>query len=127
MGDTLAIGDLLQTSQNTTRQYILEVVSIEDNYKDVDTVTVTVRRAAITALTPNPANNQTIVSYRLASDVTSASIVIANATGQVLYSAPLDVTQTTHTVNLQAIPTGQYTVRIESQGSPLDSKTLIVY
>lgn len=127
VGDTLAIGDLLQTSQNTTRQYILEVVSIEDNYKDVDTVTVTVRRAAITALTPNPANNQTIVSYRLASDVTSASIVIANATGQVLYSAPLDVTQTAHTVNLQAIPTGQYTVRIESQGSPLDSKTLIVY
>lgn len=127
VGDTLAIGDLLQTSQNTTRQYILEVVSIEDNYKDVDTVTVTVRRAAITALTPNPANNQTIVSYRLASDVTSASIVIANATGQVLYSAPLDVTQTTHTVNLQAIPTGQYTVRIEAQGSPLDSKTLIVY
>ena len=127
MGDTLAIGDLLQTSQNTTRQYILEVVSIEDNYKDVDTVTVTVRRAAITALTPNPANNQTIVSYRLASDVTSASIVIANATGQVLYSAPLDVTQTTHAVNLQAIPTGQYTVRIEAQGSPLDSKTLIVY
>jgi hypothetical protein len=30
-------------------------------------------------------------------------------------------------INLQAIPTGQYTVRIESQGSPLDSKTLIVY
>ena len=52
---------------------------------------------------------------------------IVNATGQVLYSAPLDVTQTTHTVNLQTIPTGQYTVRIETQGSPLDSKTLIVY
>jgi len=126
-GDTLAIGDLLQTSQNTTRQYILEVVSDADNYKDVDTVTVTVRRAAITALTPNPANNQTVVSYRLAVDVSSASIVIANATGQVLYSAPLDVTLTTHTANLQAIPSGQYTVRIESQGSPLDSKTLIVY
>lgn len=126
-GDTLAVGELLQTAQNATRQYILEVVSDADNYKDVDTVTVTVRRAAITALTPNPANNQTVVSYRLASDVTSATIVIANATGQVLYSAPLDVTQTTHTVNLLAIPTGQYTVRIESQGSPLDSKTLIVY
>lgn len=126
-GDTLAIGNLLQTSQNTTQQYILEVVSDEDSYKDVDTVTVTVRRAAISALTPNPANNQTVVSYRLASDVTSASIVIASTTGQVQYSAPLDVTQTTHIVNLQAIPTGQYSVRIESQGSPLDAKTLIVY
>lgn len=126
-GDTLAIGDLLQTSQNTSRQYILEVVSDADKYKDVDTVTVTVHRAVITALIPNPANNQTVVSYRLASDVTSATVVIANATGQVLYSAPLDVTQANHAVNLRAIPTGQYAVRIESQGSPLDSKTLIVY
>lgn len=126
-GDTLAIGDLLQTSQNTSRQYILEVVSDADKYKDVDTVTVTVHRAVITALIPNPANNQTVVSYRLASDVTSATVVIANATGQVLYSAPLDVTQAKHAVNLRAIPTGQYAVRIESQGSPLDSKTLIVY
>ena len=125
-GDTLAVGDQLQTTQNTTKQYILEVVSEEDNYKDVDTVTVTVRRAAITAITPNPANNQTVVSYRLASDVASANIVITNAAGQVMYSAPLDVTQTSYIVNLEVIPVGQYVVRIESQGTLLDSKTLIV-
>ena len=50
-----------------------------------------------------------------------------SGTDQSSCEIPLDVTQTAHTVNLQAIPTGQYTVRIESQGSPLDSKTLIVY
>lgn len=126
-GDTIGIGDELNVTASTTQRYYLVGRSDMDEAIGYDSVTVTVRLAAITALTPNPANNQTVVSYRLASEVTSASIVIANATGQVLYSAPLDVTQTTHTVNLQAIPTGQYTVRIESQGSPLDSKTLIVY
>lgn len=126
-GDTIGIGDELNVTASTTQRYYLVGRSDMDEAIGYDSVTVTVRLAAITALTPNPANNQTIVSYRLASDVTSATIVIANTTGQVLYSAPLDVTQTTHTVNLQAIPTGQYTVRIESQGSPLDSKTLIVY
>lgn len=127
VGDTIGIGDAITITPTASQQVYLEGYSSSVGAYGYDTVTVTVRRAAITALTPNPANNQTIVSYRLASDVTSASIVIANATGQVLYSAPLDVTQTTHTVNLQAIPTGQYTVRIESLGSPLDAKTLIVY
>lgn len=127
VGDTIGIGDELNVTASTTQRYYLVGRSELDEAIGYDSVTVTVRLAAITALTPNPANNQTVVGYRLASEVTSASIVIANATGQVLYSAPLDVTQTTHTVNLQAIPTGQYTVRIESQGSPLDAKTLIVY
>ena len=127
VGDTIGIDDAVSITSTVSQQIYLEGYSPSVGAYGYDTVTVTVRRAAITALTPNPANNQTVVSYRLASDVTSASIVIANATGQVLYSAPLDVTQTAHTVNLQAIPTGQYTVRIESQGSPLDSKTLIVY
>ena len=126
-GDTLAVGDQLQTSQNASCRYILEVVSDENGYKDADTVTVTVRYAAITAISPNPANNQTVVDYRLADDVSSATIVIATATGQVLYSAPIDVLQMSHTVDLQSIPAGQYIVRIESQGAPLDAKTLIVY
>lgn len=127
VGDTIGIGDELNVTASTTQRYYLVGRSELDEAIGYDSVTVTVRLAAITALTPNPANNQTVVSYRLATNVTSATVVITNATGQVLYSAPLDVTQTTHTVNLQAIPTGQYSVRIESQGSPLDSKTLIVY
>lgn len=127
VGDTIGIGDELNVTASTTQRYYLVGRSELDEAIGYDSVTVTVRLAAITALTPNPANNQTVVGYRLATNVTSATVVITNATGQVLYSAPLDVTQTTHTVNLQAIPTGQYSVRIESQGSPLDSKTLIVY
>lgn len=127
VGDTIGIGDELNVTASTTQRYYLVGRSELDEAIGYDSVTVTVRLAAITALTPNPANNQTVVGYRLATNVTSATVVITNATGQVLYSAPLDVTQTTHTVNLQAIPTGQYTVRIEFQGSPLDSKTLIVY
>lgn len=127
VGDTIGIGDELNVTASTTQRYYLVGRSELDESIGYDSVTVTVRLAAITALTPNPANNQTVVGYRLATNVTSATVVITNATGQVLYSAPLDVTQTTHIVNLQAIPTGQYSVRIESQGSPLDSKTLIVY
>lgn len=120
-------GENLSITASTTSKYKLEVIATADGYKDYDSVFVVTTLGKITGISPNPANGQVTISYDLSSDVTSASIVIASATGQVLYSAPLDVTQTTHTVNLQAIPTGQYTVRIESQGLPLDSKTLIVY
>lgn len=120
-------GENLSITASSTSKYKLEVIATADGYKDYDSIFVVTTLGKITGISPNPANGQVTISYDLSSDVTSATIVIANATGQVLYSAPLDVTQTTHTVNLQAIPTGQYTVRIEFQGSPLDSQTLIVY
>lgn len=126
-GEFVGSGDTLSVNVTETSKYKLEVIAKADGYKDYDSIFVIATYGSIESIAPNPANMQTIVTYDLSEEVMSATIVIANATGQVLYSAPLDVTQTTHTVNLQAIPTGQYTVRIESQGSPLDAKTLIVY
>lgn len=126
-GEFVGSGDTLSVNVTETSKYKLEVIAKADGYKDYDSIFVIATYGSIESIAPNPANMQTIVTYDLSEEVMSATIVIANATGQVLYSAPLDVTQTAHTVNLQAIPTGQYTVRIESQGSPLDSKTLIVY
>lgn len=78
-------------------------------------------------IAPNPANMQTTVHYNLSEDIGNATIVIANTMGLILYSAPIDVNTTSHTINLQSIPTGQYTVRIESHGTIIDSKTLLVY
>ena len=78
-------------------------------------------------IAPNPANMQATVHYNLPEEIGNATIVIANTMGLILYSAPIDVNTTSHTINLQSIPTGQYTVRIESHGTIIDSKTLLVY
>lgn len=127
VGDTIGDGETLDVSATESQRYFLLGYSEEKDALAFDSVVVTVRRAIITALSPNPANGQTVVNYRLAENVTNVSVVIANAAGQVLYNAPLNVRQTTHAVNLQSIPSGQYTVRLESQGTILDSKSLLVY
>ena len=120
-------GEDLSITASTTSRYKLEVIATADGYKDYDSIYVVTTSGMINSLSPNPANGQVTMSYELSSDVTSASIVIANAMGQVLYTSPLDVTQTSCIINLQSIPAGQYRVRIESQGTLLDSKSLIVY
>ena len=119
-------GESLSVTASTSAKYKLEVIATSDGYKDYDSLYVTTTLGKITNLSPNPANSQVVVSYDLSPNISSAVIVIANATSQVFYSADLDVDQTSHTINLQSIPTGQYTIRVESQGSSLDIKTLIV-
>lgn len=119
-------GENLSVTASSSTKYKLEVIATSDGYKDYDSIYVTTTLGMITNLSPNPANSQVVVSYDLSPNITSAVIVIANAAGQVFYAAALDVDQTSHTINLQSIPTGQYTIRVDSQGSSLDVKTLIV-
>ncbi|KWW31567.1 MAG: Peptidase S8 and S53, subtilisin, kexin, sedolisin, partial [bacterium P3] len=126
-GDTLCVGGRYTTVPAATCRYVLEVRSLDDNYKDSDTVTVTVRQALITALTPNPADKRTTVAYRVAESVAGANLVVANAAGRVLYKAPLSAGTDSHTVDLQPMPAGHYTVRIESRGAVLDTKALVVH
>ena len=125
-GEFIGRGDTLSVNVTATSKYKLEVIAKADGYKDYDSIFVVATYGTIEDIAPNPANTQTIVTYDLCEEITSATIVIANVSGQVLYTAPIDVTQTSHTINLQSIPVGQYVVRIESQGTLLDSKTLIV-
>ena len=92
-----------------------------------DTVSVVVRNGAITAISPNPATNQAVVSYTLSNQVQGGTVQIANIGGIILLSTPFTVSQTSTTLNLQNLVAGQYNVRLVSvTGEVLDTKTLIV-
>ena len=126
-GDSIASGTTLNTTATQSQQYRLSVQATADGYKGYDTVSVVVRNGAITAISPNPTSGQTIVTYSLAENVSGASIVVLSASGMQVYSSAVDVSATTHTLNLQNLVAGQYNVRLLSAtGEVLDSKTLIV-
>ena len=92
-----------------------------------DTVSVVVRNGAITAISPNPATKQAVVSYTLSNQVQGGTVQIANISGIILLSTPFTVSQTSTTLNLQNLVAGQYSVRlVSSTGEVLDTKTLIV-
>ena len=81
----------------------------------------------IESISPNPANEQAIVTYDLSSSVSNAYIAIINYSGVLVYNSEIDVLATTHTLNLQNLVAGQYNVRLVSAaGEVMDTKTLIV-
>lgn len=127
-GDTLTKGQTLTTRPINSQRYILEVTAKEDGYRDKDTVSVNVKRARINTLTPNPANTTCTITYELSEEINNARIVILNTLGNVVYSEvlPNGQAQTTQTINLQNITSGQYTLQIISQNETLDTKTLII-
>lgn len=127
-GDTLTKGQTLTTRPINSQRYILEVTAKEDGYRDRDTVSVNVKRARINTLTPNPANTTCTITYELSEEINNARIVILNTLGNVVYSEvlPNGQAQTTKTINLQNISSGQYTLQIISQNETLDTKTLII-
>lgn len=126
-GDTIATGTELTTTPITTNQYKLEVVSDSDGFKDFDTIIAIVRNGAITSLSPNPATNQVTVSYRLASNINNAIIKVTNTIGIAVHTATISSLQTSTTLNIQTLVSGQYSVQLLStSGDLLDYKNLIV-
>ena len=126
-GDSIASGTTLSTTATQSQQYRLSVQATADGYKGYDTVSVVVRNGAITAISPNPATNQAVVSYTLSNQVQSGTVQIANTTGIVLSSTAFTASQTSTTLNLQNLVAGLYNVRLVSvTGEVLDTKTLII-
>ena len=126
-GDSIASGTTLSTTATQSQQYRLSVQATADGYKGYDTVSLVVRNGAITSLSPNPTSGHAVVTYNLTSSVSAASIVVTNSSGLAVYSSAINVSATTHTLNVQNLVAGQYSVRLVSAtGEVLDSKTLIV-
>ena len=62
-GNLVFTGKDLTVTADITKKYKLEVIADIDGYKDYSEVEVKVKMGVITNITPNPANNQTVVSY----------------------------------------------------------------
>ena len=120
-------GQNISVTSSTTEKYTLEVIAKADGYKDYDSVYVIRTLGNIASISPNPASGQAVVTYNLASSVSSASIVVTNSSGLPVYNSAINVSATTHTLNVQNLVAGQYSVRLLSAtGEVLDTKTLIV-
>lgn len=120
-------GQNIAVTSSQTQKYTLEVTAKADGYKDYDSVYVIRTLGNIASISPNPASGQAVVTYNLASSVSSASIVVTNGSGLPVYNSAINVSATTHTLNLQNLVAGQYSLRlVSSTGEVLDTKTLIV-
>lgn len=126
-GDTVGTGMNLTVQPMTSQRYKLEVVAEADGVKDYDTVNVAVRGGMLVYLSPNPANDRIDVGYRLADNVSNTLIQIVSSTGIIVNTIPIINTQTSITINIQALASGSYSVELLlPNGEIPDMKTLIV-
>ena len=61
----------------------------------------------IVGISPNPTSGHAVVTYNLTSGVSAASIVVTNSSGLAVYSSAIDLSATTHTLNVQNLVAGQ--------------------
>ena len=85
------------------------------------------KKGIITTMSPNPAETQVTVAYRLAPTVTGGTVQLTNMMGMVVKSEPFSQASTSVNINVNDLIYGQYTVKlVDSNGEVLDSKVLIV-
>lgn len=126
-GDTVAVGTTLTTIATKNQRYKLEVESTVDGYKSCDSVNVKLKKGIITTMSPNPAETQVSVAYRLAPTITGGTVQLTNMMGMVVKSEPFSQASTSVNINVNDLIYGQYTVKlVASNGEVLDSKVLIV-
>jgi len=131
---TTDIATLTQQLQQTQQELTDLKNQFNELYNAVTANNVTVNAPAQTNMSslignfPNPAANNTIIKYTLASTVTSASILIYNNTGTLVQSYNLAAVrgQNQVQVDTQELANSTYTYTLVINGQVTDSKQMVV-
>lgn len=124
-------GNLIQSEKNATvspeitTKYKLEVIANTDGFKDYDDVTITVKNFWINQISPNPAENQTLVSYQI-ENASSAYLLVMNDFGTVFNNYILPLNSQSHNIDISNYIAGAYNVILVVNGVAVDAKNLIV-
>ncbi len=122
-GDLIYTGMSIMVSPEITEKYKLEVIAIEDGYKDYDEVTVNVKQHEIKSISPNPASNTATLVYRIENAV-SAYLQLTTPYGTTSNNYILDLNQNQIVLDLSSYPIGNYSVILVVDGVLVDTKSL---
>jgi subtilisin family serine protease len=124
-------GNLIQSEKNATvspeitTKYKLEVIANTDGFKDYDEVTITVKNFWINQISPNPADNQTLVSFQIET-ASSAYLMVMNDFGTVFNNYILPLNSHSHNIDISNYVAGAYNVILVVNGIAVDAKNLII-
>ena len=125
-GNLIYQGPDLTVSADVTKKYRLEIISTTDGYKDYAEVEVKLKPSAIESISPNPAQDQVQVNYKL-NGTDSAYLMVTSqyGTGGISNNYVLNTAITMITINFSGYPAGYYTVALVCDGVIVDAKTLV--
>ena len=124
-GNLIYTGKDLTVTADITKKYKLEVIAELDGYKDYSEVEVKVKMGTITSITPNPATNQTVISYDTQGGLSAYIAVYNTITGSSdQFIVPLG--SGSLNLDLSGYQTGGFQVMLVTDGQVRDSEGLLV-
>ena len=125
-GILIHTGTDLTVSPEHSEQYLLEVISNADGFKDYDEVMVQVDRFKLNSLTPNPASDQLTVDYDVQDANSAYLMVVGTNPNSICNNYILNINQTQIVLDLNNYPIGAYTIALVVDGHIVDTEGLIV-
>ena len=126
-GNLIYQGEDLSVTVDMAKKYKLEVIATADGFKDYKEVEVKLKPNRIEQLTPNPANDQVNVSYKI-NEGNDAYLMLINISGNSnsVGNYVIDVNDNQIDINLSNYPTGIYSVVLVTDGQITDVQELII-
>jgi len=125
-GNLIYQGEELTVTADMAKKFKLEVIATADGFKDYKEVEIKLKPNRITLLSPNPADNNLHVEYKV-NEGTSAYLTITNISGNssAVGNYVLDINSDYININLSSYPTGVYSVSLIVDGQVADVQELI--
>lgn len=110
---------------DSTSNYTLEVMRLEDGMKDYDSVEVGIIPHYLINISPVPASNTVSIEYD-ASDLENATLQITNYNSIAMLDQPLNIEESVVTINVSNWQTGLYTISLISNNIVVEIKSISV-
>ena len=125
-GNLIYEGKNLHIATAVAEKYKLEVIATTDSYKDFKEVEVRLKPSKLENISPNPATNNVLVSYKL-NGVSSAYLMVIGYYGSngISNNYILEVDSTQTNLNISNYLSGCYTIALIVNGEIIDAKTLV--
>ena len=124
-GNLIYTGKDFSVSAEITEKYKLEVIALADGVKDYDEIEIKVKDAEIINMSPNPANSQATIEYKIV-NANSAYLIVTRAYSNIQNQYILNPTLNNTSINVSDLPTGIYSVILVCDGIAKDVKSLII-
>lgn len=111
---------------NDSETYILEVIAIQDGFKDYDEFTIEVKYNKIDEIFPNPSSDAINVKYSISKALSSSFITIMDQNGAIIDNYFINPKEQDINIKLINYKKGTYNVILICDENIEDSKTLVI-
>ncbi len=126
-GTKIGEGSQISTTPDRSQKYKVSITKEDDGYRSYDEVEVIAVDGVINSISPNPARDNAVVSYKLSDNAFGVSLHISNIQNTLSVAYPLDTNATEKDISLSGFSAGTYIVKLVVGGTVVDSQNLIVY